>query len=199
MNSKKPHTKLEPIRAKNNPKIKTIGLPQKIGTYNGKDVYTENLTEDQRQFIIVCIGEGFLPSETAEAFDERYNLPLMNPGNIYHNLKRNSEWKEKIEKVKERFLLNAADIAGSHASVRIRRMEKVADKCYQKGDMSNVINATEQIRKEFDKNEVNQFNQYNQYNFMSDEEIYERKKYLLSKLNKEVVNGTGRIPSKEGS
>ena len=168
---------------------------------NGNEIYTDKYTEEQKLFIVNCIGHCMSPAEIGEAFFEEYKMKLTKPSSLVGTYKRTAKWKSMIDKIRTEYLADINAVAGSHRRVRLERAERIYDRAVKKKDLHYQAVSIEQQRKEFDKHEYNQINiLQQQYIHMSDEELSQRKKWLIDKLKlvKEVSNGNGRIEGEVG-
>ena len=161
---------------------------------NGNEIYTDKYTEEQKLFIVNCIGRCMSPSEIGEAFLEEYKIELTKPSSLVGTYKRTAKWKSMIDKIRTEYLADINAVAGSHKRVRLDRAERIYDRAVKKKDLHYQAVSIEQQRKEFDKHEYNQVNiLQQQYINMSNEELTERLKWLAEKLpkvvQKEVSNG----------
>ena len=171
-------------------------------TIKGKDIYTHLYNEDQKLFMISCLGHCMTPSEVAESFLEKYGIQLKNRSSTLTYYRTHPKWQRMINEIRVKYLSDVNAVAGAHQRVRLDRAERVYDRAVKSKDLHYQLAATEQQRKEFDKSEYNQINiLQQQYINMSDEEVSQRKRWLFEKLKlvKEVSNGTSPVPSKEGS
>lgn len=197
------------IWAKPKPKIPKIPPPKKktwvSRTVNGKDIYTHKYTEEQKLFLVGCLGHCMSPSEVAEAFKETYKMPLDNYQSVLTHYRCNPKWKRMIDEIKVKYLADVNAVAGAHKRVRLERADRIYDRAYKRNtDRSDTValSTIDLQKKEFDKHEASTVNiLFQQYNHMSPEEVTARKKWLSEKLQltKEVSNGTSGVSSKEGS
>ena len=152
----------------------------------------DKFTEEQRTFIATCVAHCLAPSEVAVAFEQQFQMKMTYPSQSVWTMKRSNKWKGFIEKMRKEYLADVNAVAGSHKRVRLERAERVYDRAVKKGDLKYSLLSIEQQRKEFDKHENNQFViLQQQYNFMSDDELQQRKQYLLGKLKNLKENSNG--------
>lgn len=178
------------VWAKPEPKFSKLPAPKKTTwvsrTVNGKDLYSHKYTEDQKLFFVNCLGHCMSPSEIYEAFKETYEAPLENHYSVLTYYKQHPKWQKMINEIKIKYLSDVNAVAGSHKRVRLERADRIYDRAYgrntEKSD-SVALSAIDHQKREFDKHEYNQVNILNQqYINMSDEELTERKKWLVDKL-----------------
>lgn len=167
---------------------------------NGNEIYTDKYTEEQKLFIVSCIGHCMSPSEIGEAFLEEYKIELTKPSSLVGTYKRTAKWKSMIDKIRTEYLADINAVGGAHKRVRLERAERIYDRAVKKRDLRYQTAAIEQQRKEFDKHESGTINIWNQqFINMSPEERAHRKQYLAEKLKlKEVLNGNGGIEGEAG-
>ena len=157
-----------------------------------KDKY-HLFTEEQKLAIVKMMAHGWSNSEIQSHIKETYDIKASMTA--IENYKSAEKWKPVIKKFRDEFVNSTDEVPGSHKRVRLERAERMYDKAAAKGDIKFGLLSIEQQRKEFDKHENNTYNILNQqYNYMSDEEVKNRKEFLLAKLNKkELKNGNGRV------
>ena len=148
---------------------------------------TWKLTEEQKLLVINMIGRCMTPKEIAEVCKTEHGFKL-EPQAVYRYA-NTEKWKPMIKKIKEEYLANIADVAGSHKRVRVERADQVYEKALAKNDLKTAISAVEHQRKEMEEKVVqSQLSlTLNQYNLMSDEELEYRKNELMTKLSKKKV------------
>lgn len=203
MNWKQALTNLNPFKKKE--AVRKIGRP-KAGEERDLEPVRQpeaamqswKLTEEQKILVINMIGRCMTPKEIVEVCKTEHGFKL-DPQSCYRYA-NTEKWKPMIKKIKEEYLANIADVAGSHKRVRVERADHVYEKAIGKGDLKTAISAVEHQRKEMEEKVVqSQLSlTLNQYNLMTDEELDYRKKELIEKLNrtkvidvsKEESNGT---------
>ena len=210
MISKKPRIKkmkLKPVAPppakefENSPTILISGRKRLCAETVGQKVVGGSYTHQHKVFLANCIGVCMSPAEIREAFEIEFGFPLPSGSTVCRLIKNSPRWSPMIKKIQTQYLSKMSEIAGSHKHVRLERAEKVYDRAVAKGDLKHQLLSIEQQRKEFDKHESNSILiLQQQYNFMSDEELSQRKQYLLEKLKsiKEVHSGTSTVQGEVG-
>jgi len=161
----------------------------------------ERFTHEQQMFIAECIGRQMNSVEITHDFEEEFELKLQNPTQTIQGFKKSVVWIPVIEKARKEFESERQSVAGYYKRVRLERIERASKLALKNKNVKEIVMAAEQQRKETEKHEFNQFNILNvQYNSMTDEELAEREKFLLSKLKiaKEIKNGNGRVQIEAG-
>lgn len=105
-------------------------------------------------------------------------------GTIYE-FKKSKKWSAVIERERETFLHNIAEIPGYHDKVRLMRSDAIYKYAIAHDDPELALKATEQQRKELKETgqksaPVNLI--FQQYNNMSDEELQDRYNEALGKI-----------------
>ena len=184
----------------NSPTILMSGRKKLSAETLDQRVVKGSYTHQHKAFLANCIGVCMSPAEIKEAFELEFGYALPN-SNICRLIKNSPRWSPMIKKIQTQYLSKMSEIAGSHKHVRLERAEKVYDRAVEKGDLKHQLLSIEQQRKEFDKHENNSILiLQQQYNFMSDEELAQRKQFLLGKLGnlREVQIGTSTVQGEVG-
>ena len=156
-------------------------LPTKFGYEGNPDIHKIErwkFSEQDKQLIVSLWASGLTPSEVVEQAKTDYNMKLSISQVIKYS--KSEKWQKLIKKIRQEVMSDLASVAGSHKKVRLQRHEKIYEKAYKVGDLRNAISATEHQRVEMEGGGDSVT--MNQYNFLSDEELAEKKKEVLSRI-----------------
>ena len=197
----KPVAPPPPKEFENSPTILISGRKKLCAENAGEKIVNGSYTHQHKVFLANCIGVCMSPAEIKEAFNLEFGFPLPSSSTICRLIKNSPRWSPMIKKIQTQYLSKMSEIAGSHKHVRLERAEKVYDRAVEKGDLKHQLLSIEQQRKEFDKHENNSILiLQQQYNFMSDDELAQRKQFLLGKLGnlREVQIGASSVQGEVG-
>lgn len=154
-----------------------------------KSIHTQNtkLNQEQQLELMEFIARFATMDEINAHFFSEYKIMLSPP--LIYQYKRTAKWKPIIKKLREKYLLGEDEVAGRHKRVRLDRADKIYNKAYSKGDLKTALQANRDQQEMVEGRHVHGDTnlQFNQYNVFSDEELQERKKELLEKLNRNTI------------
>lgn len=156
-----------------------------------KNVVHNTLTEEQKYALIDLTAQGFTPTIVMRKMKELYDVTVSKPSIAQYA--HTDKWKPVLKQLRAKYRENIHDIDLSHKANRLRIVEHVADRAIEKDDLRMALKATEEARREFEKNGDGDVNNifinnptYNELNVLSTEELLRRKDNATKKLlNKE--------------
>lgn len=174
----------------------------KIRTANGRSIYTDKYTQEQKAFIVTMTAHFMEPREVEDAFYAKYGVQLHHASSLINVYKRTVKWKALLERERSAFLASMDEVPGFHKKVRMMRREKIYHRAIAKDELKYALAATKDSELEIEgpKRELAvTFNQFNQYTTMSDEELEEKRQEILEKMNrKKSIDITGGTNGSSG-
>lgn len=163
---------------------------------------TWKLTEPQKLQIIDWVAQGLGPNLVVDEFENTYGFTINYQ--LVCQIRTVKKWSEELEKRRVHYRSRLDLLDNSHKYVRVKRMDEVFNRAIAKGDLSTAISATEQARKEFEKESETSniyINNpvYNQLNVLSNEELKLRHDEAVRKMKEkiakqETLNGPSGTP-----
>lgn len=184
MSSKKLPTKAQQLLEGNEADFKST-----VGTHERK------LSEDQQMELVEHIARFTTTEKIVAYFYQKYQI-VISPGLIYQ-YRRTTKWQPVIKKIREKYVLGVDEVAGMHKRVRLERADDIYEKAMKAGKLRIALSANKDLREEvFEKqaggNVTYNLNQFNQFVNMTDEELEERKREIISKIKKAEVITDGK-------
>lgn len=112
------------------------------------------LTEEARAFVVQSLAMFDAPSVVAKAVKQEFGI-VVSPQALefYDPTKRAGQklaekWRRLFHETRETFLDDSAQVATTHRLVRVRRLERMADKAESQGNHTLAASLLEQIAKE---------------------------------------------------
>lgn len=112
------------------------------------------LTDEQKAFVVQALACFDTPKTVTEALRKEFNVSLA-PQSIegYDPTKRagrglSQKWRAVFEATRKAFLENTAEIAISHRSVRLRTLQRMADRAEEQKNLPLAAQLIEQAAKE---------------------------------------------------
>ena len=161
-----------------------------------KDTY-HRLRPEHKEFVCKLIGYGYKDNEIRTELISTFGIEtsLTNLGR-YHLTKK---WAPAIKKYRDEYLASYDDIPGFHKKIRLDRMERAYEKAEKKGNIKEIISATEHQRKEIEGTGDTSLTLIsNRYYNMTDEEIEKRQQEIMKLIEKEKRNGIRGIEGEVG-
>lgn len=113
------------------------------------------LTDDQRVFIVKALACFDTPSDVVAQVRDEFGIELTrqqihgyDPTRALGNRQMAEKWKVLFERTRKAFLEDTSDIPISHKSTRIRRMNRMAERAENQGNMVLAASLMEQAAKE---------------------------------------------------
>lgn len=112
------------------------------------------LPDEVKTFVVQALACFDTPSEVARAVKDDFGLAMSRQAvQAYDPTKQagadlSAEFKALFEATRALFLKDTADIAVSHRSVRLRRLQRLADRAEAMGNLAMAASLLEQIAKE---------------------------------------------------
>lgn len=174
MSSTNPRIKYSP----KNPRDTTINLKDVPGEVLEIGKYNYKVSEKDKQIVVALFASGLTPSETIREAREQYNITIGK--SFISHINQTAKWKKIIEKIKSQSMADLSSIGGSFKKVRLMRADKVYEKAIEMDDFKNSLQAIDQQRKEMEGDGTHIT--MNQFNFLSDEELAEKQKSVMKRI-----------------
>ena len=161
-----------------------------------KDTY-HRLRPEHKEFVCKLIGYGYKNNEIRNELISTFRMEVsLEALSNYHE---RPKWKPVIKKYRDEYLASYDDIPGFHKKIRLDRMERAYEKAEKKGNIKEIISATEHQRKEIEGTGDTSLTLIsNRYYNMSDEEIEKRQQEILKLIEKENPNAIQTIEGEVG-
>lgn len=168
-------------------------------TQSFKSIKTQNikLNEDQQMEVMEMIARFYAPPKIITEIYTRHQIQI-SPALIYQ-YKHTKKWIPVIKKLREKYVTGVDEVAGMHKRVRLERAEQIYESAIKNGKLRIALAANKDQREEvFEKqagaSTTYNLNQFNQFVNMTDEELEDRKKEILSKIKKAevITDGTSK-------
>ena len=189
----------EPLPAKISPEEAVESIPEdlikELESYKSIKSHDSKLNQDQQLELMEFIARYAPLEEVNEHFFSKYKLTISQP--LVYQYKRTKKWQPIIKKLREKYLLGVEEVAMSHKRVRLDRRERIYTKAMKDGDIKTALSSVNSSQEEMSEKTRGHSITFNQYNVMSDDEIEERKKELLDKLNQKQIIEVVEVKSEE--
>lgn len=153
------------------------------------------LNEDQQMELIELIARFATHAKIAEHFYSKHQINISPV--LTNSYKRTAKWQPVIKKLREKYVLGVDEVAGTHKRVRLERADEIYEKAMSQGKFRLALAANKDQREEIFEKQAGgsvtyNLNQFNQFVNMTDEELEERKREILSKIKKAEVITDGK-------
>lgn len=114
----------------------------------------KKLTPDEKAYIVQCLACFDTPSTVADAVKKEFNKTVSRQLVESHDPTKKAgvnlaeKWKALFEETRKAFLEDTAEIAISHRAVRLRALQRMAEKAETQGNMVLAASLYEQAAKE---------------------------------------------------
>lgn len=153
------------------------------------------LSEDQQMEMIELIARFAPNGKIVEHFYTKYKI-IISP-TLIQQYKRTTKWQPVIKKLREKYVLGVDEVAGMHKRVRLERADEIYHKALEQGKLRLALAANKDQREEVFEKQAGgsvtyNLNQFNQFVNMTDEELEEKKREILTKIKKAEVLSEGQ-------
>ncbi|MBK5566893.1 DUF2280 domain-containing protein [Ensifer sp. SSB1] len=146
------------------------------------------LTDEVKTYIVQALACFDSPSVVASAVKKDFGLDVSRQLVESHDPNKKAasglapKWRVLFEETRKAFLEDTASIAISHRAVRLRALQRMAEKAETSGNMVLAASLMEQAAKEVGDSYTNRREVTNKFEGMTDESIGARLAELLGKI-----------------
>lgn len=154
------------------------------------------LNEDMQMELMELIARFAQFHDINKHFLEKYQITISS--DLVAQYKRTAKWIPVIKKLREKYVTGIDEVAGMHKRVRLERAEQIYERAIQTGKLRIALAANKDQREEVLEKQVGagnvtyNLNQFNQFVNMTDEELEDRKREIISKIKKAEVITDGK-------
>lgn len=148
-----------------------------------KKLIRVDLAPEQQNELIVMIAERRTNTEIMRYFKDEYGIAVST--NSISGYRKSDKWRPLIKTIEDKYLADLGSVAGTHKRVRMERLDQIYETAIRKDKLKEAITAIEKQRVEIEGDSSKNVSiSLNQFNMLSDEQLEEERKRVLSEIEK---------------